>query len=173
MPGFANSVAGFPGNWSVSDRFEVVGPRPGPGPRPPRRGEPDEPRPGHDSCSRTARARAVIHIPVFHLVRYFSIASLACFVLATAALWQWHRQTEIGELIDTGTKLNRALAALVDNTLWPAFGAFVETGGRLGDEALRADARNAELDQAVRALLRGTTVVKIKLYDLSGGRSHF
>ena len=117
--------------------------------------------------ARRARAQSSAS-PVFHLVRYFSIASLACFVLATATLWQWHRQTEIGELIDTGTKHNRALAALVDNTLWPAFGAFVETGGSLGDQALRADARNAELDRAVRTLLRGTTVVKIKLYDPSG-----
>ncbi len=105
---------------------------------------------------------------MFRLVRYFSIASLACFAAATVGLWSWHRQTEIDELLETGTRYNSTLAAIFTNELWPRVGDFAAVAGALPADALRSDARWVDLDASVRELLRGTSIAKLKLYDPGG-----
>ena len=82
---------------------------------------------------------------MFHLVRYFSIASLACFVAATVALWYWHRSTEIDEALETGTKYNATLTAIFANEFWPQYAGLVEQAAALPVEALRSDPRAAAL----------------------------
>jgi two-component system cell cycle sensor histidine kinase PleC len=63
---------------------------------------------------------------------------------------------------------NAALTQAFANAVWPDFEAFLGGAAARGADAVRGDPRTAALRDAVRKLVRGTNVLKIKIYDTSG-----
>ncbi len=102
------------------------------------------------------------------LVRNVSVASLVAFVVVTVLLTALYRQvvlTSLRELaVHENVKLTRAFADL----LWPRFLAFVGSASGLRPEALQKHPAVADLREAVLEQMRGTSVVKVKLYDVNG-----
>lgn len=105
---------------------------------------------------------------MFRLLRYFSIASLVSMVLAAIVLGSLHRYFESGHLQEFGESHNIALARAFSNIVWPPFSSFAGKAARLDKEQLRSYTDIARLDQGVRAAMRNTTTVKVKLIYLDG-----
>jgi class 3 adenylate cyclase len=105
---------------------------------------------------------------MFRLLRYFSITSLLAFITVTVVLGALYHQTAVSDLVALGENHNVALTQAFANSLWPQFEPFVNAAsGQSGDE-LRANSQTTQLYNAVLAQMKGTTVVKVKVYNLDG-----
>jgi signal transduction histidine kinase len=105
-----------------------------------------------------------------HLQRRFALWALAAIALLVLALcWGYHRVAE-NDLIDQGARANASTARLAANLIDAA------VGGRLVDSRwdavppseLRSARFVAPVDAALRAAFKGSSVVKVKLYDARG-----
>ena len=105
---------------------------------------------------------------MFRLLRYFSFASLGFILVATLGLSWLYRNTAVADLVKMGEANNVALTRVFANTLWPRFASFLESAAASGTAELRTHPETARLDAAVREMMRGTTVLKVKIYDLAG-----
>jgi PAS domain S-box-containing protein len=105
---------------------------------------------------------------MFRLLRFFSLASSLSIVAASVLVWQVYCHVAYGQLVETGGRHNAAVGRLVSNQLWAEFEAFFATAATLSDVELKAHPRNAELDAAMRRLVAGSSVAKVKVYDLTG-----
>lgn len=105
---------------------------------------------------------------MFRLVRYFSITSLAAFVLVTVVLALFYRQNAINDLLVLRESNNVALTQSFANSLWPQFSRFVGSAFTLSPEELAQHEEIARLRQAVLDQMSGLSVVKVKVYDLNG-----
>lgn len=105
---------------------------------------------------------------MFRLVRYFSITSLAAFVLVTGVLALFYRQNAINDLLVLRESNNVALTQSFANSLWPQFSRFVGSAFTLSPEELAQHEEIARLRQAVLDQMSGLSVVKVKVYDLNG-----
>lgn len=103
---------------------------------------------------------------MFRLVRYFSITSLVAFVIVTAVLAVFYRQSALNDLIALRENNNVALTQAFANSLWPEFASFVDSAGDLDTAELADHPGNARLREAVLAQMAGLSVVKVKVYDL-------
>ena len=100
--------------------------------------------------------------------RYFSITSLISMVVAAILLVAFYRWIALNDLLELGERHNVALTQAFSNSLWPQFSLFLtRTVSRSGDE-IRTHHDTAELRKAVRDQMRGLSVLKIKIYDLTG-----
>ncbi len=104
----------------------------------------------------------------FRLTRNFALASGLVILLAAIALAYVTRELTVHQLQRVAERNNSALTQAFANQLWPNFAAFVDGAWQLSAEDLRAHPRTAELHEAVRDLMVGTRVLKVKLYDLRG-----
>jgi diguanylate cyclase (GGDEF)-like protein len=86
------------------------------------------------------------------------LASVACLLLVFRGL-------ALSSLVDHETRSNVALTAVFSNSVWPRYRDTVAA-----DPARDARSRTSSvgLDEEVRRLMRGSTVMKVKIYDLSG-----
>jgi signal transduction histidine kinase len=105
---------------------------------------------------------------MFRLLRYFSITSLAAFVVVVALLGLLYRQSALGDLMALQERQHVALTQAFANSVWPGFEAFVAATSGLDGDALRARPETARLREAVLMQMQDTAVVKVKLYNLSG-----
>jgi PAS domain S-box-containing protein len=105
---------------------------------------------------------------MFRLVRYFSISSLAAFVIVTVVLALFYRQTAINDLLVMRESNNVALTQSFANFLWPQFSRFVTSAYTLSPEELPRHQEIARMREAVLAQMAGLSVVKVKVYDLDG-----
>ncbi len=88
--------------------------------------------------------------------------------VAAAGLVQVHRSHAIDQIRTMAEQNNATLTQAVANGLWPEYASFIASARQLGAEALRRDPRTAALKREVTTLLRGTVVLKVKLYDARG-----
>ena len=102
------------------------------------------------------------------LTRNFALASGFVILLAGVAMAFIERELTVSQLERMAERNNAALTQAFANQLWPEFAPFVSQAWRRAAEELRADARTAELHEAVRGLVADTHVLKVKLYDLHG-----
>ena len=105
---------------------------------------------------------------MLRLLRYFLIAVLIAFTVATVLLAVFYRQSAIDDLVQLEESNNVALTQAFANSLWERFEPFVTSAAGLGGDELRAHPETAALRQAVLAQMRGLPVLKAKLYDLAG-----
>ena len=105
---------------------------------------------------------------MFHLLRYFSITSLVSILVATALVWQVYFHLAYNQLSETGGRHNAAVGRLVSNLVWPQFDGFFAVASELSDAQLKSHPRIAELDATVRRLVAGSSIAKVKIYDLRG-----
>ena len=110
---------------------------------------------------------------MFKLLRYFSLTSLAAFIVVIFVLAQYYRRTAVEELLALGESRNVALTQVMGNSLGEEIAAFMGVvqglpGGEGIGDAVRALPETQALRQAVLEQMQGVDVVKVKAYDLNG-----
>jgi signal transduction histidine kinase len=105
---------------------------------------------------------------MFKLLRYFSLTSLLTFVIISVLLGVFYRRITLGNLMALGESKNVALTQAFANSLWPQFEPFVTSAVGLSGDTLRVQPEIAQLHHVVLALMRDLSVVKVKVYNLSG-----
>lgn len=104
---------------------------------------------------------------MFNLTRYYSIASLICIIIAAAILGIFSRQQSIKSLMTMAEDRNAALTRVFGNALWPYFAPLLKQGSaeRPIDPA---SPEIANLRRQVVALMKETSAVKVKVYNMQG-----
>jgi hypothetical protein len=102
------------------------------------------------------------------LIRNFPLASLVCVLLAIVILGGVYRQAATTQILELGERSNVALAQIFANSLWPQYRSFAEAAGRVDADRLRTHPDIAKLREAVASMMRGTQVIKVKLYENEG-----
>ncbi|MCX7246152.1 MAG: diguanylate cyclase [Burkholderiales bacterium] len=105
----------------------------------------------------------------FKLLRYFASASLVAFVVAAILLGYVFRAQSIGGLLAVyeGEHVNHA--QIIANQMWERnFGPLILARLGKSDTELKVLPQMPALHQEVLALLKGTQIFKIKVYDLKG-----
>ncbi|MCP5438453.1 MAG: EAL domain-containing protein [Chromatiaceae bacterium] len=104
---------------------------------------------------------------MFHKNRYLIIASTIG-VIAVAALILLYRQLALSTLINHETRSNVALTEVFSNSLWPDYRRYLLDTRHAGPDAQPDAALTARLHADVKRLMRGSNVVKVKIYDMEG-----
>jgi signal transduction histidine kinase len=104
----------------------------------------------------------------FHLLRYFSVLSFLVLAVMTAGFVVLYREHAVGRLLASEERQNVATTRLFANSIYPRFTKHLKARAGRTAAALRASPKTAELDRAVRAMMRGLHVLKVKIYDLDG-----
>ncbi|MEJ2150444.1 MAG: PAS domain S-box protein, partial [Chloroflexota bacterium] len=104
----------------------------------------------------------------FRLLHYYTLASLAAFIIVAVLLSLVYRQTATRDLVTLGESKNVALARTIANSLWTEFEPLIEDAPALSGDDLRGHPDMAHLQQAVQEQILGLSVVKVKVYDLEG-----
>lgn len=100
---------------------------------------------------------------MFRLQRYFSVTSAIALVAVAMVVVVFYRQNAVNDLVVSAEAQSAALAQSFANTLWPRFSNdIMETSGLDGDD-LRQRPVTAEIDAAVRALIAGLPILKVKI----------
>lgn len=105
---------------------------------------------------------------MFKLLRYFSIASLVACSGATLFLWHQDQQTTTAQLISASEQKNVEVTQIVANVVWPQHQSFLSSIEALSQEELQDHPQTAEINQTVRRLIKGTSIAKLKIFDLKG-----
>ena len=106
--------------------------------------------------------------PSSKLTRNYSIASLIGIVAIGIVLGIFYRAMVVGALQDTETEANVSLSQALANGIWPKYGEFIATAGRLPAGELARRPEIAALHREVLDKMRGLRVVKVKIYDREG-----
>jgi signal transduction histidine kinase len=105
---------------------------------------------------------------MFHLRRYFSIASLLAFVLVILLLSTLYRTIALRMFIQLEENKNVELTQAFANSLWPELKPLIA----MTESSTHVDLRDLplvrDLRYAVISQMRGLSVVKVKVYDLDG-----
>jgi diguanylate cyclase (GGDEF)-like protein len=105
---------------------------------------------------------------MFKLLRYFSLTSLVSIVAVAAALGLFYRETAVSSLVAMGESNNKALTAVLANSLWPQLAPYLARADALPAAQLKDHPQRAELAAALAAHVQGLSVAKVKMYDLRG-----
>lgn len=105
----------------------------------------------------------------FRLLRYFSTASLAAFVVVAVLLGYVFRTLSVDALINGYQSEHTNHARIIANEMWDEhFGPLVRAMADQPSAKLQAAPQIPALHQKVLKLLEGTMIYKIKVYDLRG-----
>ena len=89
-------------------------------------------------------------------------------VAAGLILTHLNRAILTGQLEAMAESNNVALTKAFANSLWRPYSDLLNSVGRLSPDEVRSNKKTGELFEAVRDLMAGTSVLKVKVYDLSG-----
>jgi diguanylate cyclase (GGDEF)-like protein/PAS domain S-box-containing protein len=104
----------------------------------------------------------------FALKQYFALTSLLCTVF-TAVLLGWsYQHLALGDLQELAEDRNIALTNAFANALWPNLSPLVVDSAGDTADVLRARAGAVHLQDLVEQQMKGTSVVKVKVYALNG-----
>src|SRR5882672_4135475 len=106
--------------------------------------------------------------PEFKLTRYFSVTSLIGVLVILVALLAFYRYFAFHALMDHQTRSNIALTRVFANTLWPDHAAYVKGASATPRSELPQRPEIARLREDVLRQMNGLSVVKVKIYNLSG-----
>ena len=104
---------------------------------------------------------------MFNLTRYYSIASLICIIIAAAILGLFYRHQSLHSLLNVAEDRNAALTHVFGNALWPYFAPLLKQD----TSRQPIDPNGLEityLRRQVVALMKDTSAVKVKVYNLQG-----
>ncbi|MEI8161532.1 MAG: EAL domain-containing protein [Betaproteobacteria bacterium] len=113
----------------------------------------------------TALHGSPAHKP-FNLTRYFFVLSFVLMVLVAGVMTSYLRHYSNQQLIHLEKTRASSLVQVFENSLWQKFKPLTAIGG--GKAELMQLADQADLRNAVVKLMRGTDVIKLKVYSLSG-----
>lgn len=124
------------------------------------------------SQARHTRSRHALPIPskaqpennrLYGIMRFFSVASLVCIILAAIALTILYRQVAIRDIINFGEHSNLVLAQGFLNAVKTPLVTYLSQEGAHHGPPLPPD-----LEQAIQGLMENTSVARIKIYDNEG-----
>jgi len=104
----------------------------------------------------------------FALKRYYSLSSLLCTVLTAVVLGWSYQHLALGDLKDLAESRNVVLTRAFANSLWRNFSLLVDDSAGATADSLRARAQDTHLQELVAQHMKGTDVVKVKVYALNG-----
>jgi diguanylate cyclase (GGDEF)-like protein len=102
------------------------------------------------------------------ILRYSQILALGVLVAVVAALSLLYRNLVVESLVQSETDANVAFTKAFANAAWPKHVSFVRQARALPREALVARREIAAIEDELRPLANGLSVVKVKIYDLRG-----
>jgi signal transduction histidine kinase len=105
---------------------------------------------------------------MFKLLRYFAVTSLIAFVVVVVLLGLFYRQSALSDLRTLQERQHVTLAQTFANSVWPDFEEFIASTPGLDGDALRARPEIVRLREALLMQMQGTSVVKVKIYNLAG-----
>lgn len=105
---------------------------------------------------------------MFKFQRYFATASFIAIVGAAALLDLYYRELATDDLVAITQHDNVILARMFSNTLWPEYSDYFRQASDLNRRQLLEHAGTQQLAQAVRKLVTGLPVLKLKVFDTSG-----
>jgi len=103
----------------------------------------------------------------YRLTRNFALGAAIIIVAAGTAVAELSRTLAVEQLERMAESNNSALTHTFANGVWGRFEAFIIGAHELTPDQLRAHPQTAELRGAIETLMAGTSVVRIKLYDLN------
>jgi hypothetical protein len=104
----------------------------------------------------------------FKMLRYFSITSLLCILVAGTVLVGIYRKVAIRNMIDLGERSNLVLAKAVLNTVRPELVDYLTSVADVAGKEVKAYPISDSLERAIQDIMKDTTVVRIKLYNRRG-----
>jgi len=104
----------------------------------------------------------------FELLRYFSIASLVAIVMGATLSGMFYRQLALTDLTELGERETVALTQAFANSIWPQFAPFLTSAAALAPDQLQRHPETARLRKTIIAQMGGLSVVRVKIYDLTG-----
>lgn len=102
----------------------------------------------------------------FRLVPYFFLLSLLLMGCATSLMAGYLRHYSAEQLLKLEKNRAASLVQIFENSLWPDFRSLLPLTGK--PDRLQQAARQVHLRDAVIGLMRGTDVIKLKVYALNG-----
>ena len=103
-----------------------------------------------------------------HLTRYFMLGGIIVVVAAAVSLTLLNRAILTSQLVTMAERNNLALTQVFANSLWRPYSEFLNSAGSLSPGEVRTHEKTEEFFADVRDLMAGTSVLKVKVYDLSG-----
>lgn len=104
----------------------------------------------------------------FPLLRYFSIGSLLVIGAVALVLSAMVGEQSTKKLVSYAEKNNLVLTQVLSNTIWPNWQRFAPKAAKLSRTELSLHPDFKKFDQLVRSSVSRTSILKIKLFDLSG-----
>jgi signal transduction histidine kinase len=98
----------------------------------------------------------------------FAIISGCILLIAGAVLGLIHRSASLERLEDMAERQNVALTKVFANAAWSDFRSYVAKAGFSDPEALRNAAEVEALGARIKALMQGSSIAKVKIYDKGG-----
>lgn len=114
-----------------------------------------------------ARFKLTMTQKSFPLLRYFSVISLVCIIVAAVALSLFYRYQSIQVLISHGEQSNVVLTRAIYNTIWPHFRPFADLASTLERDILVAHPFTKRIAKLVEGQVENTPVLKVKIFDLN------
>ena len=105
---------------------------------------------------------------MFKLMRYFSIASFVSIIAASIGLSMLYRQFAIDDVVRLGESGNREITQVFANATGEQWRSFLALAPALSADQLRAHPQTLSLHDSIRSIVKGTSIVKIKVYTLDG-----
>ena len=102
------------------------------------------------------------------LIHSFLVLGGIVVLLGTFALTYLHRSVSNDQFTSLAEQNNSALTQAFANAVWPKFQWFLVSASRRNPDDIRLDPTTEVLRHAVRDLVQGTNVLKIKIYDTHG-----
>ncbi len=96
------------------------------------------------------------------------ISTLVAFVIVTIVIGVFAHNEAMNNLLELGERNNEALTQSFANSLWPEFQSFLDIAADIPPDELLQQPQIADLRTSVLNQMRGLSVVKLKLYSLSG-----
>jgi diguanylate cyclase (GGDEF)-like protein len=106
-------------------------------------------------------------IIMFKSNRYLIIASTIG-IVSIVCLMILYRQLALSSLVDHETRSNVALTEVLSNVIWSKYGGLFDTDTVKIRKTVEKHPTIQQLDAEVKLLMRGSNVVKVKIYNLKG-----
>ncbi len=105
---------------------------------------------------------------MFRIIRYFSIASLVCILVAAVALAAFFRHIAIREIVEFGESGNVALAEAALNAVRPELLDFLARSGKVNPADLSRLELSPAMAHEIDDLMRVKSVARLKIYNNEG-----
>lgn len=102
------------------------------------------------------------------LTRRFAVVCAAIVLAAGVAISWLHWSSSISQLSRMAEQNNVDLTITMGNSIWPRYAGFVSDAHQMTPDDIRVHPKTISLHRDVAELMRGTPILKVKMYDLNG-----